>query len=38
MEQSQYILQQHNNFMEQAFENSHFSSIAAKFKHYKVLI
>jgi len=35
---SQDILQQHHEFMNTAFKNSHFCTIASKFKQYKVLV
>lgn len=38
MEQSHELLTQHHQYMTRAFESSHFSSIASRFKNYKVLI
>jgi len=38
MQKSHDLLSSHHEFMTRAFEKSHFSSIAARFKHYKVLI
>ena len=38
LEKSRELLEQHHRFMNEEFEKSHFSSIAGRFKQYRVLI